>query len=203
MATPVRACCVPGCEKPHSGHRLCQMHLARLKRRGSLELTRRKAKAIVPADAGDVAWFWARVDKSGGPDACWEWRAARQRTGYGAVWFGRRVVQVHRVAWTLTNGPIPEGKLICHRCDNPPCANPAHLFLGMDDDNVRDKEQKGRANHAHSDARPSAKLTSDDVREIRRMLAGGLLQQDIADRYGVDASQVSRIGSGHLWRHVV
>lgn len=203
MADPIRPCSVSGCQKPHSGRGLCQMHLARMKRHGSLDLQRRKSKEIVPPDTGEIARFWARVDRSSGPNACWEWQAARQPTGYGAVWLGRRVAISHRVAWTLTNGPIPNGKHVCHHCDNPPCCNPEHLFLGTDDDNMRDKEQKGRANHSHSEARPSAKLTNDDVREIRRLLATGLMQREVADCYGVHDSQISRINSGHLWRHVI
>lgn len=203
MADPVRACSVAGCESPHCGRGFCQMHLARVRRHGSPELARVKPTSIIPASAAEIEWFWARVDRSGGRDACWEWTAARRDPGYGAVWIGGRVVPAHRVAWTLTNGPIPDSEDVLHNCDHPPCCNPGHLFLGTDHDNMIDKERKGRANHQHSEARPSAKLTNDDVREVRRLLENGLLQQEIADRYGVDASQISRINSGHRWRHVV
>jgi hypothetical protein len=93
--------------------------------------------------------FWKKVDQSGGPDACWVWTAGRGGTmGYGSFQMGTyrntHHVRAHRMAWELTNGPIPAGKYVCHRCDNPPCCNPAHLFLGTQGDNLRDMYAKGR-----------------------------------------------------------
>lgn len=71
--------------------------------------------------------FWARVDKSGGPDACWEWQGSKQALGYGQVGWKGRVLVAHRLAYTLTHGPIPEGMQVHHKCNNPPCCNPSHL----------------------------------------------------------------------------
>lgn len=86
----------------------------------------------------------ARLDVSGGPDSCWEYQAARSPRGYGTIGVMGKTRRAHRVAWELANGPIPEGLLVCHHCDNPPCCNPAHLFLGTDKDNVADMRAKGR-----------------------------------------------------------
>ena len=93
--------------------------------------------------------FWTKVDRSGGPDACWPWMGHRTRQGYGQVKILGKSTPAHRVAWELTNGPIPLGDhfgttCACHRCDNPPCCNPAHLFLGTMADNVADRDAKGR-----------------------------------------------------------
>ena len=93
--------------------------------------------------------FWAKVDRSDGPDACWPWTGHRARRGYGQFKMFGRSVPAHRVAWELTNGPIPPGDhfgtmCACHRCDNPPCCNPTHLFLGSMADNVADRDAKGR-----------------------------------------------------------
>lgn len=89
--------------------------------------------------------FWAMVDRSGGPDACWPWTGSTFHSGYGQ---SHRLGEVlaHRVAWTATNGSIPkEGKnCVCHHCDNKVCCNPAHLFLGSHKDNVADRDAKGR-----------------------------------------------------------
>lgn len=89
--------------------------------------------------------FWARVDQSGGPNACWPWMGYRTPRGYGRLYCGSRTpVYAHRVACALAHGPIPPGMDACHKCDNPPCCNPAHLFPGTQDDNIQDAKRKGR-----------------------------------------------------------
>jgi predicted XRE-type DNA-binding protein len=88
---------------------------------------------------------WARVDKHG-PDECWPWAGACFTHGYGAARYRGATWVVHRLVWTLTHGPIPPGLFVCHTCDNPPCCNPAHLWLGTIADNNADKVRKGRAN---------------------------------------------------------
>lgn len=88
--------------------------------------------------------FWSKVDRSGGPDSCWPWLAGRMRAGYGNFWMDGHEKLAHRVAWELTNGPIPIGLCVLHRCDNAPCQNPIHLWLGTKADNSRDMVSKGR-----------------------------------------------------------
>lgn len=88
--------------------------------------------------------FWPKVDRRG-PDECWEWTGSRQPTGYGRIKISDRVHNTHRVVWALTNGPIPARLQVLHRCDNPPCCNPAHLYLGTIADNMHDRDRKGRS----------------------------------------------------------
>lgn len=92
--------------------------------------------------------FSSKVDRSGGPAACWPWKGAwRTEKGYGRILKDRRkgrALRAHRVAWELAHGPIPLGLCVCHACDNPPCCNPAHLFLGTMLDNNRDRDAKDR-----------------------------------------------------------
>lgn len=89
--------------------------------------------------------FWPKV-KISESGKCWEWQASRLRSGYGMIGSGGRgrPLLAHRVAWEIANGAIPEGMVVCHKCDNPACCNPAHLFVGAQSDNVRDMISKGR-----------------------------------------------------------
>jgi hypothetical protein len=125
--------------------------------------------------------FWAKVAK-GDPDACWEWTGRRHKQGYGIFWIGTKPLLGHRVAFALANGPVPAGQCVCHRCDNPPCVNPAHLFLGTQQENMRDMSRKRRG-HA---------LTADQVAEVRALREGGLTVREVAARFGVSAATVTR-----------
>ena len=90
--------------------------------------------------------FWPRVQKA---DGCWPWIASIGTDGYGKFWVRGRTTHAHRVAWELTHGQIPDDdpRLVCHHCDNPPCCNPAHLFLGTHSENAQDMVRKGRDRH--------------------------------------------------------
>ena len=141
--------------------------------------------------------LWKRVDKPS-PQQCWEWRGARNRLGYGVLTVRRRRWLAHRLAWSLARGKaIPDGLVVCHRCDNPSCVNPKHLWLGTQADNMRDMFEKGRGKQVvprnNVGARnPMAKLSDEQVREIRT-LAGSMTQQEIGTRFGVRQDQISRI----------
>ena len=90
-----------------------------------------------------AALFWSRVQQS---PSCWEWTGHRSEDGYGTLRFNGQMQKAHRVAWQLTNGLIPDRFHVLHRCDNPPCVRPEHLFLGSNHDNVLDRHSKGRTN---------------------------------------------------------
>lgn len=107
--------------------------------------------------------FWAKVRKGNG---CWEWSGGRDRRNYGHLEVNRRNILAHRFSWTLHFGPIPKGMLVCHSCDNPGCVRPDHLFLGTKKDNAQDAKRKGRKPKGEN--HPSAKLTNEQVEEIRR-----------------------------------
>lgn len=138
--------------------------------------------------------FWNKVDRSGGDDACWIWTARARFAGYGQIWWHGHVERAHRVAYELGRGPIPDGLFVLHSCDNPPCCNPAHLFLGTSKDNSDDMIQKGRDLHFRGEQHGRCKLTDAQVAEIReRYAAGGVTQIQLGAEFGVAHSQISRI----------
>jgi len=138
-----------------------------------------------------------------GPDECWEWTAGRLPAGYGAIWDNtiKRHRHAHRLAWELEHGPIPDGMFVCHRCDNPPCCNPAHLFLGTQADNDADRTTKGRS--SRGSRHPDAKLNPETVREIRRRVASGEQQTALAREFGVSKTTLNQMIHGKTWRHVL
>ena len=140
--------------------------------------------------------FWVRVDQSGGPDSCWEWKKGRNSKGYGEFLTDGKSMLAHRYAYTLVNGPIPKGMMVCHVCDNPPCCNPTHLFSGTGADNMQDAAQKGRI-QSH------AKLTEEQVKEIR---AKYKFREYSATRlgreYGVYDWTILCIVNRITWKHV-
>jgi transposase-like protein len=133
--------------------------------------------------------FWARVVKG---DGCWEWGGARNRAGYGKIMVQRAVIPAHRFSWQLTNGPIPEGLYVLHTCDNPPCVNPAHLFVGTHSDNMADMVAKGRD-------RGNRHVSAESARLIREANFRGVEQSEIAREFGIAQTTVSHIvrGSTH------
>lgn len=149
--------------------------------------------------------FWEKVDKRG-PDECWEWQAAHSPRGYGVIRARENGnMFAHRVSWELHNGPIPKGLHVCHHCDNPPCVNPAHLFLGTDADNVADMLAKGRESHAglRGEQHGMAKLTDASVIEIRARLKNGENRGALARQFGVSHDNIRLIDRGKTWRHLL
>jgi hypothetical protein len=126
---------------------------------------------------------------------CWEFKGHRTPLGYGRV----SNVYTHRIAYERAFGPIPEGLLICHRCDNPPCCNPAHLFVGSHAENMADAAAKGRKGGEWSGM---AVLTNDCVLEIRRRVAAGETQASVARAFGVSSATVNRIVLRKTWTRV-
>lgn len=148
--------------------------------------------------------FWSKVDKRGDSE-CWLWHGAQNSHGYGHLTYQQRNYPAHRFAYLITHGCIPEGYFICHRCDVRNCVNPAHLFLGTSADNLHDMWNKGRGKHQvyPGNANPKAKLTDEQVMEIRQSDAKGMTgKQVLADRYGVCLGTIYTILSNKGWKHI-
>jgi hypothetical protein len=145
-----------------------------------------------PVPAGTAARLLDRIAR-GALDDCWP----IGNSGYGRFKIGAHTHGAHRVVWTMLHGPIPDGLVVCHRCDYPPCCNPRHLFLGTYRDNAVDTIQKGR--HARRGPR---KLTVEQVQAIRQERGAGGTLRVIADRHGVTDMTVHKIATRRMWREV-
>lgn len=172
--------------------------------------------------------FWSKVNKSG---ECWKWTAGKTIDGYGRVRCNGRLWLAHRVSWSIANNAIPDGVCVLHRCDNPPCCNPDHLFLGTRLDNNADKTRKGRqafgersgsrlhpeclARGDKSGARlhperlargednGKSKLTMTQVVKIRSLCNGGLSHRKTAAIIGIGRSAVGAIMRQKTWAHIL
>jgi hypothetical protein len=141
---------------------------------------------------------------------CIHWPGSVTAGGYGRVGH----IYAHRFVWEITNGPIPKGLSVCHTCDNPPCVNPRHLFLGTHAENHKDKDQKGRSNNAAKPRRGvfngNSKLTDKDVIDIRRRavigIKGSRTQRGnlaaLAREYSVQPTLIWAVAKRRLWKHV-
>lgn len=142
----------------------------------------------------------AKTRRGSTPDECSEWTGGR-RANYGRFQYRGKSLAAHRVAWEVYHKrKIPQGMCVCHRCDNPPCVNPQHLFLGTREENTadmvaKDRQQRGEGiNHA--------KLTADRVVEARKLAREGHHYWDLAERYSVGNTTIRYAVTGKTWKHI-
>ena len=158
-----------------------------------------REKKYTPERAQQV--FWSRVDKTGD---CWLYMAARDKWGYGELQYLGKHLQAHRLSWMILKGH--PGKMhVLHKCNNPPCCNPDHLYLGTDKENARDRMAAGR--YVVGEKMHMAKLTEEQAREVRRLYkkrAPGNRgnSRELAARYGVSQNYIANLVSGRTWKHL-
>lgn len=189
----IEACEIPECAKPAPNGRLCGMHTSRKRRHGTTEPPK-------GAHASPRVRYERFVIRNA--EGCWGWRGAVDKAGYASL----SPFRAHRLSYELFKGPIPEGLSVLHHCDNPPCTNPDHLFVGTHADNMADATAKGRLlgrpNRPRGEAVKNSKLTEEKVRELRRLAAAGWRTVDLAARYGISEDAVWLVKAGKRWAHV-
>jgi hypothetical protein len=187
-------CSVSGCTSKNYGNGYCLKHYKRMKRHGSVELPKRIVSAIDR--------YLSRVTKAAD---CWSWNGAKSGQGYGVIRCSEtnRNIFIHRLSYSHFNGPIPDGMNVLHKCDNPECSNPEHLFIGTQKDNVLDMMQKGRKPPVvglKGQLSPRSKLTWEEVRQIKKMLSDGQTCAGISRKFGVTPENISAIKLGKTWK---
>lgn len=189
-----RICSKPDCQESHVARGFCYRHHREFLRAGGERVatpTRHYGKT--PEER-----FWLYVDKKYG---CWEWTGYKNAKGYGVINLRGERVMAHRFAYQL-EAPIPDGMFVLHHCDNPACVRFKHLFLGTLAENNADMDSKGRDRRVGGmpgTKNPAAKLTEDDVREIR---ASNESSEALAVQYGIDRVNIWAARSGKTWKHV-
>lgn len=200
-----RKCSFDGCDERHYSKGYCRIHYVRWKNHGDPQVVITPDQVRHPKRTPEqvLADFKARLKRS--PEGCLEWQGARDPNGYGRIFWEERVQLAHRAAYDAFVGPIPAGMNVCHRCDNPPCCEPTHLFIGSQADNHADMTRKGRGSVPPSKLgteSSQSKLTEADVRAIRKARSEGIPVTTLAAQYGVSTSSLSAAATRKTWKHV-
>lgn len=193
----MKICSVEGCEKRHHAKGYCSGHLHKLVKYGDPTVSKQKQIHGATITERFLAYLGERPS-----EGCWEWQGYRDPNGYGRLNIDGKPMLAHRLSWELHCAPVPEGLSVLHKCDNPPCVNPYHLFIGTQLANIADMHRKGRARQGVSrgSEHGCAKLSEDQVREIR---ASADKRINLASRYGVSRRQMADIQNGKSWRHIL
>lgn len=190
----MKICCVKECNSPVKAKGFCGAHYRKFRKYGDATVVKMvQLHGMTPAER------WAHyTDKS---DGCWLWNGYKDPHGYGRLNIDGIPILAHRLGWELVNGPIPAGKYLCHSCDTPACVSPAHMFVGDPADNSIDMWTKGRARPGHvaGEKHGCAKLTDDQVREIRKSVGASHV---VGEKYGISGRQVRAIRNREAWTHI-
>jgi hypothetical protein len=155
----------------------------------------------VSRDERSLRQIMAKLDRSGGELSCWPYMGCRRPSGYGLICRSGRTLSAHRELFRLINGPFSDDLDVLHTCDNPPCCNPTHLYLGTAVENAIDRVTRGRDRARKGERHQNSKLTDAAILEIRA-LRGVVSQRALALRFGVSQRAVNFAQHGQTWRHV-
>lgn len=192
-------CTIPGCTRKHYRRGMCTGHVKRMDQFGD-PLAGPPLRKLRPMGLGFEEVFKHFMPGDPPKRGCWEWTGKVLPNGYGTITTGGKSTQAHRVSYAIFNGPIADGMMVRHTCDNRLCVKPSHLLLGTHADNMDDRD--GRSRQAMGVQLPQHKLTPESVREIRSLATEGWSQNRLAQRYSVSRRAVQALLQGKTWKHV-
>ncbi len=227
----IKICSVEGCDRVKQGRGLCLMHWKRWRNHGSTDSLYKTDCSILDCEGTHCAKsfckkhyehfrlhgnpltvlnvgkgvtakekFWSKVVITADTERCWEWQGAKGRGSYGISSYRNKTITAHRLAWFFVYEEMPKLQVL-HSCDNRICVNPNHLREGTNQDNVDDKVNRNR--QPMGEHHKNAKLTNNDVLQIRQLLSNRVLQVDIAKMFKVSTHTISAIKKGLRWSHVI
>jgi len=191
----MKTCKIDGCERPAKGRGWCTTHWARWRKYGDPLAVRQ----VQHHGLSLKERFWINVQQGSG---CWEWQGYKDPNGYGRLNVNNVPKLAHRLSWEIEhNVTLSPQEHVCHKCDNPSCVRPSHLFIGDHAANMADKMNKGRHVYGigQGEAHGCSKLTENDIRAIRSSAETGVA---LARQYGVSTTNISDIRNRRIWRHV-
>lgn len=193
-----RICKVSNCNSCVHAKELCDKHYRRILRKGTLKVTR---CLITGTLEQQKALFLERV-KVGGQNDCWIWLKGKDKHGYGNSWKDGKCVQAHRLSYKLFTREIPKGLFINHKCHNPSCVNPKHLYAGTPADNSRDMVLAGRSARNAGEKHGNSILKNEQVLFIKRKLKEGMPVKKLAEEFKMKINYISSIKLGTRWKHL-
>jgi len=194
----MRICEINDCGGKHFARGWCKKHYTRYERHGDPRIKKQPGMKITPIEIRFHEKYMP-ITETG----CWIWMAATVMN-YGVIGIGGRSkgnYLAHRLSWELHRGKIPEGMNVCHKCDNPFCVNPDHLFIGTQQDNVIDMHAKGRANTPHGENSGVTKITEETAREVLSM-KGKMKASEASKHYKIPYSTIRGIWSRTRWKYL-
>lgn len=205
IGTQIRKICqYKNCNGKHTAQGFCPKHYTRFKLYGDPSFIKRNTRPKFLTIEETFLDGFARLNDM----ECWNWHGPKIKSGYGRVNFGNKSYGAHRFSYQYYISSIPEGMFVCHKCDNPCCVNPAHLFIGTIQDNNADCVNKGRHITFPNAKRPKgskhalSKLTEKEVMQIKRYIAEGMKDSDIFSLFNVSLSAINHIRIKRTWKHL-
>ena len=204
-----RTCSVKGCDDEHVAKGFCNKHYRRYKNNGNPHISKwdrnmtpkqRILKNIKKVKCHNLDSLQKHKEKD---LICWEWKKGKDKDRYGRVQINYKLQRTHRLSYREFVGKIPEGKLVLHKCDNPPCCNPNHLFLGTKKDNSDDMKNKNRGKWLIGEKHGISKLNKKQVIQIRKYWkTGKYTQMKLGKIFNISRPQISNIINNKVWKHI-